>query len=114
MLTREPVLQSTDGRNRTHKSHAKKYKQIGRENAPRLQRVWINGRHNFNVGDGQDADHGVPLALVPIVVHLTTDVDQIAFLKAQLAMVLRLERIHNKLDRLVKQHATYHVIQKIS
>ena len=59
-------------------------------NQPGLQGAAVHGRHDLDVGDGQDADHRVPLALIPVAVDLAPDVDQVALLEAQLAVVLRL------------------------
>ena len=48
---------------------------------------------DFDVGHRKDAQHSVPLPLVPVVVHLALDVDQVAFLEAQLTVVLGLQKV---------------------
>ena len=48
------------------------------------------GGEDLHVGDGEDADGGVPLPLVPVVVHLLLDVDHVTLAEAQLAVVLGL------------------------
>ena len=53
----------------------------GRFRPRRLQRVRVHGRNDLDVADGQDADHGVAFALVPVGVHLPTDVDQVTLLE---------------------------------
>ena len=47
--------------------------------------------HNFDVADWEDADHCVPLPLVPVRVHLALHVDDVALLEAELAVVLGLK-----------------------
>ena len=37
------------------------------------------GRENLNVADGEDSNGRVPLSLIPVVVHLLLDVDNVSF-----------------------------------
>ena len=46
---------------------------------------------DLDIGDGEDTDHGVPLALVPVVVDLLLDVDYVALLEGEFALVLGLD-----------------------
>ena len=46
---------------------------------------------DLDIRDGEDADAGVPLPLVPVVVHLLLDVDHVSLAETELTTVLRLE-----------------------
>ena len=45
---------------------------------------------DLDISDGKDADGVVPLALVPVVVHLLLDVDDVSLAETQLTIVLGL------------------------
>ena len=49
---------------------------------------------NLDIGDGEDADGVVPLPLVPVVVHLLLDVDDVSLPETQLTIVLGLKFAH--------------------
>ena len=59
-------------------------------NATDICVVW----ENLDIGDGEDADGVVPLPLVPVVVHLLLDVDNISLPETQLTIVLGLKFVH--------------------
>ena len=48
-------------------------------------------RKDLDICDGEDANTGVPLPLVPVVVHLLLDVDHVSLAETELTTVLRLE-----------------------
>ena len=49
------------------------------------------GREDLNVADGEDSNSSVPLPLMPVVVHLLLDVDDISFPEGEFPAVLCLE-----------------------
>ena len=49
---------------------------------------------DLDIGDGEDADGVVPLPLVPVVVHLLLDVDDVSLPETQLTIVLGLKFAH--------------------
>ena len=49
---------------------------------------------NLDICDGEDADGVVPLPLVPVVVHLLLDVDDVSLPETQLTIVLGLKFAH--------------------
>ena len=58
--------------------------------------VW----EDLYIGDGEDADAGVPLPLVPVVVHLLLDVDDLTLAETELTTVLCLETEQSFSDHL--------------
>lgn len=46
---------------------------------------------DLDIRDGEDANAGVPLPLVPVVVHLLLDVDHVPLAETELTTILRLE-----------------------
>ena len=47
---------------------------------------------DLHVADGEYSDGSVPLPLVPVVVHLLLDVDDVPFPEGQLSVILCLEQ----------------------
>ncbi len=46
---------------------------------------------DLDIRDGEDANAGIPLPLIPVVVHLLLDVDYVSLAETELTTVLRLE-----------------------
>lgn len=60
------------------------------------------GDHNLHVVDGEEARVAIDHALVPVLVYLVGEDNDVTLLEAQLALVLRLEVVEGAAARLVQ------------
>ena len=63
------------------------FSHLSRNGEIHLWVVW----EDLDIGDGEDTHAGVPLPLVPVVVHLLLDVDDLTLAETKLTTVLCLE-----------------------